>query len=166
MSKFLALLLSAALLFSANPAVCQSKVSGSSRFFREIYEQPKTTRADAVRAACFMVSKGGPAWTFEEAMAILKEKKILPSNWKVEGNTPLNKGFLSNILLRIIRHESNQSGGIFVRMWGINDRTAYRECLHHQILSPGGENKFVAGCELVGAINQASRFIRERRNYK
>lgn len=160
------MVLTAFILLSLGSTAAQAGSTGSSRFFRELYEQPGTTRADAVRAVCFIVNQDSPAWTYDEALAILKETRVIPRNWKIKGDLPLTKGFLCNLILRALQKKCSEQGGMMVRMWGVNDRSAYRECLHNQIVSAGGEGKAVAGSELVGAVSQASRFLRERRDYK
>lgn len=148
--------------------LCQSVAfsAGSSAFFRTLYEKPQATRGDLVKAVLFILDAGDTAWSFEESVEILKEKGIIPRNWKIKADETLKKGFLSNVLARAIRASTGLRHGLMTRVWGMSDRYAYRECVYHKIVPPGGEKKEVTGGELAASINRTDRFIKEWRNFR
>lgn len=164
MTRLLKLMAIAAVVALLGPNTAFSV--GSSAFFRTLYEKPQSTRGDLVKAILFVLDAGDTAWSVEESVEILKEKGVIPKNWKINPDETLKKGFLSNVLVRTIRLSTGLRHGLMIRFASTSDRYAYRECVFHKLVPPGGEKKKVTGGELAGSINRTVKFIKEWRNYR
>jgi hypothetical protein len=95
--------------------------------------------------------------SFKEIRASLMNKGIIPSDWMYTAQTPLTKGKIAYMLCKAL----GIKGGLTMRIFGVSERYALRECIWLGLISTGHKNKYVTGPELVAILGRASRYIEQ-----
>lgn len=134
----------------------------SSLFFKKLYEQKIVTIGDLIKISPLLILEAPEILTFSSAINLLKDKKIIPQKWNPNPDNSLKKGFMSNILFRIIKFKTGYKGSLNIRLFGISDRYSYKELTNMKIVSPGGKGKTVSGGDLVASFTQTDNFISKK----
>jgi hypothetical protein len=135
----------------------------SSSFFKDVYEKPQARNSDLIKACAMIITGDSAILPFHDALNLLKDRGLIPEKWDLKKDDPINKGFMCNVLFRVIRHKTGYRGGINIRSCGVSDRYAYKELLHLDIASSGGSGKTLTGGDLVASFTKADNFISKRR---
>jgi len=150
-----------ALLLALLLALAWSSALGaqSTQLVRDLAERPVATVEDGLRMALLLTRGVGATEPFEEVAAKLRGSGLIRDRWLENPEKRLRKGQLAYIIVMAC----GIKGGLTMRLTGVSERYALRECIFLQLLERGSTGNYVSGLELLGSIGRAEKYLEEHR---
>jgi len=123
-------------------------------FFRELREKKEATILDGYRVALALLGRDYADVAFEEARAKLLETKTVPARWKKGPDALLTRGQLAYMVVKIL----GIKGGLTMRVFGVSERYALRECEFEELMEGGMTSRHVTGRELVAVLARVDEY--------
>jgi hypothetical protein len=127
------------------------------QLIRDLAEKPVATVEDGLRMGLLLTQGVGGTEPFEEVAAKLRGSGVIRDRWLEKPDESLRKGRLAYIIVKACGIE----GGITLRLTGVSERYALRECIFLELLERGSTGNYVSGLELLGSISRAERYLEE-----
>ncbi|MFQ5957150.1 MAG: hypothetical protein ACE5KK_05205, partial [Candidatus Brocadiales bacterium] len=102
-------------------------------FLRELPYKGIATYEDGCMAMAVLMKIEPSDNSFESVTKALQEKKVVSGKWKVEADRPLTWGRISYMMCKVL----GIKGGLSMRLFGVSDRYAYRECVSKDLMPHG-----------------------------
>jgi len=132
---------------------------------REILSHPVATMADAYRGVASLALAAEQnrelqqAGSFAAYRDALVAAGIVPAKWRCASDSPATKARLAYMVCRVAKIK----GGLTIRLFGLSQRYALRECVYLKIVLPGAEYKPVSGREVLAILKRAEDYMRKRK---
>ncbi len=143
----------------AVPLVCITVLAPASAdpaFFRTLLDKKKATVSDAARVMVILHTKNRNPATFQQDLQTLRQAGIVPKRWKWTADKPVTCGEVAYMLCKVL----GIKGGLTMRVTGITQRYAFRECSFRKLIPPTHQSKHLTGEELVAITAKAERYMR------
>ena len=127
------------------------------KLIRELVDKPVATVEDGLRMALLLTQGVGATEPFEEVAAKLRGSGLIRDKWLEKPEQPLRKGQLAYIIVKAC----GIKGGLTMRLTGVSERYALRECIFLNLLVRGSTGNYVSGLELLGSIGRAEKYLEE-----
>lgn len=130
------------------------------KYFQELFSQKIVTRKETIRAFLILLGKEKEVPDFDSQIAFLKEKGILPQKIADEfsPDEPLRKGLAAYMFCQAL----GIKGGLWLRLFGMNQRYALRELAFEGIMPRGNTDDLLSGKEFVLILTGAAEFLAEK----
>jgi len=129
----------------------------SNQLIRDLAEKPVATVEEGLRMALLLTQGVGAAEPFEEVAAKLRGSGTIRDKWLEKPGERLRKGQLAYIIVKAC----GIKGGLTMRLTGVSERYALRECIFLELLERGTSGNYVSGLELLGSIGRAEKYLEE-----
>ena len=123
-------------------------------FFRELREKQAATVLDGYRVALALLGQDYADVAFDEARAKLLEAGMIPGRWKKGSDETITRGELAYLIVKVL----GIKGGLTMRVFGVSERYALRECKFENLMSGGMTSRHVTGRELVAVLARADEY--------
>jgi len=126
-------------------------------FFTRLQKKTRASMLDAVRAVALSVDLPGLVEDDEELddlIADLNDRKILHPACRIDDRTPLTKGRIAYMICQAY----GLRGGLWMNLFGPNERYCLKEAMYHDIIRTGSLHKYISGVELLDILAQADCF--------
>jgi hypothetical protein len=129
-------------------------------YFRELFSKRVAFLSDATKALVILLGVQDQKKDFASQIAFLKEKNIIPKKdiKELSQHKPLRKGLAAYMFCQALEIK----GGIWLRLFGLNQRYALKELVFEEIMLPGNLNDIVSGKELVVIFTNAAEYLAKR----
>jgi hypothetical protein len=126
-------------------------------YFAELLSKRVAFFSDACRVLTVLMGVENQYKDFDSQIAFFKERNIIPRRIALECNPaePLCKGLTAYMFCEAL----GIKGGLWLRLFGMNQRYALRELVFEGIMSPGNINDIVSGKELIFILTQAANYL-------
>jgi hypothetical protein len=129
----------------------------STQLIRDLAEKPVATVEDGLRMALLFTQGVGATEPFAEVAAKLRGSGVIRDAWLEKPGDPLRKGQLAYIIVKAC----GIKGGLTMRLTGVSERYALRECTFLDLLVRGSTGNYVSGLELLGSMGRAEKYLEE-----
>lgn len=154
----IAVLPAAAALVVLLVAPCPAPAAGLG-WYRELVAKPNAEFSDAVRILhVLMTGEDGAELSFEDRLVYLVKRGVVDLEWDLDAGARFDCGQLAFMLCKAMRIR----GGVSMRVFGLSERYAYRECVDLDLVAPLGQEQFVSGEELLSVLRRARAFQKTR----
>ena len=124
---------------------------------RDLAEKPVATVEDGLRMALLLTQGVGAAEPLADVAAKLRGSGLVRDAWLEKPGDPLRKGQLAYIIIKAC----GIKGGLTMRLTGVSERYALRECIFLNLLVRGSTGNYVSGLELLGSVGRAEKYLEE-----
>jgi hypothetical protein len=126
-------------------------------YFRELLEKRNALFSDACKTVSILTGIIGQYPDFNSQLSFLKENNIIPNKvaYDLVPNQPLRKGLAAHIYCKALKIK----GGLWMRLFGVNQRYAFKELVYMGMMLPGHEKDIVTGKELILLLTEAANYI-------
>jgi hypothetical protein len=125
-------------------------------FWHHLSGQPLASHGDAVHALLLFLDGQDPSSGYDQSLATLKARGILPGSFEGRAQTPIDRGTLAVALARALKLK----GGLTFSIAGMSPRYAIRELEFRQLYPPSSPNQYFTGAELLGIFGAAEDYRR------
>ena len=129
----------------------------SNQLVRDLAEKPVATVEDGLRMALLFSQGVGATEPFDQVPAKLKGSDLIRDEWLEKPGDRLRKGQLAYIIVKAC----GIKGGLTMRLTGVSERYALRECIFLQLLERGSTGNYVSGMELLGSMGRAEKYLED-----
>ena len=129
----------------------------SNQLIRDLAEKPVATVEDGLRMALLFSQGVGATEPFDEVAAKLKGSDLIRDKWLEKPGERLRKGQLAYIIVKVC----GIKGGLSMRLMGVSERYALRECIYLNLLERGSTGNYVSGMELLGSMGRAEKYLED-----
>jgi len=129
----------------------------SNQLIRDLAEKPVATVEDGLRMALLFSQGVGATEPFDEVAAKLKDSDLIRNKWLEKPGDRLRKGQLAYIIV----NACGIKGGLTMRLTGVSERYALRECIFLNLLERGSTGNYVSGMELLGSMGRAEKYLED-----
>lgn len=136
--------------------------STKNAYFSELLSKDVAMRSDAYKILAILMGVENRFKGRDSQFNFLKEEGIIPKSL-IEGpgyDKPLSKGVAAYMFVKVL----DIKGGITLRIFGINQRYAFKELVHEEIMFPGNTYDIVSGQELILLLTQAADYMADRQS--
>ena len=134
------------------------KLSGtdSAAYLDDISSMPTVTEAKAMQGILLVPDKSprGKETTFAEAVAVLKERKIVDANWDFQAGREITKGKVAYMTYQAC----GIRGGLTLTLTGPSRRYCLKELQYRGIMSSGVSYNTVTGMEYLAILGRIDEF--------
>jgi hypothetical protein len=134
--------------------------SGQEAYFTELLAKETADLSDACRTIVLLMGMNDQFSDRQARFNFLKEEGIIPKNIDADSDhsMSLRKGVIAYMLAKTI----DIKGGITLRIFGVNQRYAFKELVYEQIMYPGNVSDIISGQELILTLTQAADYLASR----
>ena len=129
----------------------------SNQLIRDLAEKPTATVEDGLRMALLLTQGVGATEPLEEVVAKVRGSDLVREKWLEKPAENLRKGQLAYIIVKAC----GIKGGLTMRLTGVSERYALRECIFLSLLERGSTGNSVSGLELLGSMGRAEKYLEE-----
>jgi len=136
--------------------VCGVACAENAEFFRQLREKEEvTTLLDGYRVALAVLdNENYTDVPFQTAREKLLAAGIIPERWAAQEDATLTRGKMAFILVKAL----GIKGGITMRLFGVSERYALKECNFEELMAAGMTWRSVSGRELVAILARADEY--------
>jgi len=149
-----AFLLPALVLLLATGPVVRAQTN---ELIRELSEKPVATVEDGSRMILLLTQGVGATEPVDEVIAKLQGSGLVRDEWLEKPAKHLRKGQLAYMIVQAC----GIKGGLTMRLTGVSERYALRECIFLNLLERSSTGNYVSGLELLGSIGRAEKYLDE-----
>jgi hypothetical protein len=124
---------------------------------RDLAEKPVATVEDGLRMALLLTQGVGAGEPLADVATKLRGSGLVRDAWLEKPGDPLRKGQLAHIIIRAC----GIKGGLTMRLTGVSERYALRECIFLNLVVRGSTGNYVSGLELLGSVGRAEKYLEE-----
>ena len=130
-------------------------------FWHTLADQPVTSNDDAFHGLLLYVDQQDPAATYEERVAAMKSRGMLPANFDEPAEQAVSRGTLAVAIAKAL----NIRGGLLMSLLGATPlgptgRYATRELVFLDLFPPSSPNQTFSGTEFLGIMGKLEDFQR------
>ncbi|MEM1165233.1 MAG: hypothetical protein AAGI30_02975 [Planctomycetota bacterium] len=138
-------------------------VTGQLDFLGALPERSAITNDEAMHGVLLFANGTDPASSYEERVALLKERRWLQSSFDEPANMYAQRGTVARMLCRALEID----GGLWMHLTGAHPRYANRELIYVGIMNDGSQQQIISGLRFLTILGRAedyaiSRALRER----
>lgn len=122
----------------------------SAGYLDDVSRQTTVSEAHAVRGMLLLLSESRDM-TFDEGVALLKDRRIVDAFWDFDAERPMTKGKLAYMVYQAC----HVSGGVMLALTGPSQRYCLREMQYQGLMSEGFFYTPVTGMEMVAVLARA-----------
>jgi hypothetical protein len=126
-------------------------------FLRKLLKKDQAGFGDGIRAAWILLKGADEEMDFSKRREELIRLGIVPADWTYTEDTPLTKGMVSYLIVKVL----DIKGGVTMRIFGCSERYALRECAYLGLIVDGPKSKYVTGGELLGVMARSEKYQKE-----
>jgi len=129
---------------------------GDTAYFRELVNKGNATYYDACRVISILrTGHDDAAATFEQLRSALLKAGIIPAELEEKKSDDfLNRDELAYMLFKVLK----MKGGLTIRLFGLSERDAFRECVDKKLMAGGYPNQTLSGEELINILTEAEKY--------
>lgn len=127
-------------------------------YFREIADRKVTTINDGCKVITMFLRLDKEYPDFNSQFQMLKYKGIVPYNLEAQPDVPLRKGVLAYMVAKAL----GIKGGVIMRLFGVSQRYALKECVFLDLMMEENAREIVEGKELIGVLLRMEKYQEER----
>jgi hypothetical protein len=142
---------------SAQPGGAQAPERSQTALIRDLAEKPVATVEDGLRMTLLLTQGVGATEPFAEVAAKLRGSGLVRDTWLEKPGEHLRKGQLAYMIVKAC----GIKGGLTLRLTGVSERYAVRECIFLDLLVRGSTGDYVSGLELLGSMGRAEKYLEE-----
>jgi hypothetical protein len=135
----------------------QAPQGSQTALVRDLAEKSVATVEDGMRLALLFSQGVGATEPFADVAAKLRGSGLIRDAWLEKPGDPLRKGQLAYIIIKGCAIK----GGLTMRLTGVSERYALRECTFLNLLVRGSTGNYVSGLELLGSMGRAEKYLEE-----
>lgn len=140
----------AAVSDSVLPRLAANDADAQLDFWHALATKPLVSNDEAFHGLLLYLDGKDRATTYEQRVAALKSRKLLPATFQQPGDRALTRGTLAVPLAKVL----NFRGGLTMRLAGASPRYATRELEYRGVYPRSSENQIFTGGEFVGVIGK------------
>ena len=135
--------------------------SGQNAYFSELLTKEVAGLSDAYKTLVILMGADGRFRDIDSQFDFLKGKGIIPGNINKgsDHDAPLRKGVAAYMFAKTM----DIKGGITLRVFGLNERYAFKELVYQEIMNPGNVNDVMSGRELILTLTQSADYMSSRK---
>ena len=136
--------------------------SGQNVYFSELLTKKVAGLSDAYQTLVILMGADSRFRDIDSQFDFLKGEGIIPGNINKgsDHDAPLRKGVAAYMFAKTM----DIKGGITLRVFGLNERYAFKELVYQEIMNPGNVNDVTSGPELILTLTQAADYMVSRQN--
>lgn len=129
-------------------------------YFRELLEKNNAVFSDACRTVSILTGVAEKYSDFDSQLSFLKDNNTIPRKVEYDliPNQPLRKGLVAYMYCSAMKIK----GGLWMRLFGVNQRYAFKELVYMNMMLPGHEKDIVSGKELILLLTQAANYLTQK----
>jgi LysM repeat protein len=136
-----------------------SAAKADNSFYRVLAAKPNAELTDAVRGFYELIAgRDAGATTFDQQAAVLIERKVMPAAWLKSPKAKFTRGRAAYMICGACHIK----GGVTMRVFGLSERYAFRECVFLGIWERGTQHDLLTGGELLGLLKWAADYNEAR----
>ena len=120
----------------------------------ELSQKTWCSNDEAFSMMLLMVAEEDRCLNFNERHIELTVKGLADGSWDLNPTDPITKGTMAYMVIRALKLKT----GVMMHLLP-SRRYAYREALHHQLMSPGSANEPLTAPEVIGILGRAARWM-------
>ena len=126
-------------------------------YFKELLERKNSLFSDACKTVSILMGVADQYPDFQSQFDFLKQNNIIPKKvaYDLVPNQPLRKGLASYMYCKALKIK----GGLWMRLFGVNQRYAFKELVYMEMMLPGHEKDIVTGKELILLLTEAADYL-------
>ena len=124
-------------------------------FWHTLANKDLVSNDEAFHGLLLFIDNADNAQTYEERVAALKSRNLLPQNFDKPADHALTRGTLAVPLVKHLR----LNRGVTLALLRNNDRYATRELEFENIYPPSSPNQLFSGASFVGVIGKAQDYL-------
>ena len=137
------------------PVDLKSKDSASDsdsqmNFWHDLADQPVTCNDDAFHALLLYADSKDDSKTYDDRVAALKAKGLLPQSFSKPANQAVERGVLAVAIVKML----GIKGGWVMHVFGPTERYATKELQYDGIYPPSSPQQTFSGAEFVGIMGK------------
>jgi len=121
---------------------------------RRIFQKDRCSFGDTCRMVLSLARGEHTDLPFAELHQELLNRGFVEAEWGLEESAPVTKGTAAFMLVRLL----GLPGGVVTRIFGMNRRYAFRECVYSGLLRGKTDMEYLTGRELIDALTDAETF--------
>lgn len=125
-------------------------------FWHELADRPVTSNDDAFHGLLLYVDDADPSSNYDQRVASMKGKGLLPKDFSAAGNHAVTRGTLAYAMCKIL----NIKGGVMMHLTGGNQRYAVRELMYMGLFPTSTINQTFTGSEFLGIVGKMEDYQR------
>jgi hypothetical protein len=125
-------------------------------FWHTLAERPVTSNDEAFHGLILFLNQEDPAASYEERVAWLQERRMLPESFKGQANDAVRRGDLAVGIVRALEIK----GGVTLQVFPRSRRYATRELQYLNLYPPSSPHQTFSGTEFVGIIGRIEDYQR------
>ena len=111
---------------------------------------------DVCRGILLLMDDEDTCKTFDERVAKLRERNVIPAGWNLMAHRAVNRGRLAYMVYQAL----DFPGGVILTLTGPSERYCLRELQYREMMAKGSQSGLVTGMELVGVLGRADVYKR------
>jgi len=119
-------------------------------FWHTLASRPLTSNDEAFHGLLLYMDSRDPAGTYEQRVALLKNRRMLPPDFHAPPDRAVERGTLAVAICRILKIK----GGVMLHVLPQTPRYAVRELEFQEIFPPSGSYQTFSGAEFLGIIGR------------
>ncbi len=133
-------------------------------FWHSLPGRSAVTNSEGLHGVLLLSDGGDPTTTWEERLALLKDRGWIGADFEQAGDETISRGTLAKALC----HALDIKGGVMMRLTRTMPRYAIRELAYvrPQIMSASTENQVVNGLDYIGIMSKAQDYLMLRETKK
>jgi hypothetical protein len=125
-------------------------------FWHTLAERPVASNDEAFHGLILYANREDPAETYEDRVAWLQERRMLPKHFKGRANEGVRRGDLAVAIVRALEIK----GGVVLHVVPRSPRYATRELMYLNLYPPSSPHQTFSGTEFVGIIGRMEDYQR------
>ena len=125
-------------------------------FWHTLAARPVTSNDEAFHGLLLFLDSSDPATTYDQRVAAMKSRKLLPGNFNEPADQAVSRGTLAHALTRSLHIK----GGLMMRLTNNHPRYAVRELQFMDLYPPSSPNQTFSGTEFLGIIGRIEDYQR------
>lgn len=122
----------------------------SAAYLDAVSRRPEVSNRQAVQGVLMLLGQK-PDMEYDQAVAALKGRQVLPRDWKRLGHLPADKGDVAYMVYQ----SCPIKGGLTLGVFGPSRRYCLRELQYHGVMASGLLDNTVTGMEYVAILARA-----------
>ncbi len=123
-------------------------------FWHQLADQRRVSNDDAFHGLLLLAEGEDPAASYEERVALLKERGWLYDRFDEPGDHAVTRGVVATAVARILEIK----GGLTMRLVGPVPRYAVRELMYENLYPPSSPRQPFSGTEFLGVISRVEDY--------
>jgi hypothetical protein len=142
------------------PTSQQTSSASGSDYFKDLISRRVALRSDVLKVVVVLLGLSDKLQDSDAQLHYLNENNILPKNMTAhfDLSQPLRKGLAAYMFCRALEVK----GGIWLRIFGTNQRYALKELVFAGIMPEGNVNELLSGQELVEILTRAAEYLAQK----